>query len=537
MTKAIFPAWLVFVVSVVWLAPGPAPAARPPALQVSQPGTETAEEVVIAVNPVTPAQIAAGANLRFVFRSSDGGENWTEDLIDSPYGVFGDPCLIFDKLGRLYYAHLSFSNPPEMESWLDRIVVHQSTDGGLTWNDGIGVGLNPPKDQDKPWLAVDRTNSPYSNNLYLAWTEFDTYGSSDLADSTHILFAASDWEGWTWSLPVRVDDAGGNCIDSDETVEGAVPAVGPWGQVYLAWAGNGKIWFDKSLDGGATFGADVVVCDQPGGWDFGIPGISRGNGLPITACDTSDSPYRGRIYVVFSDQRNGPDDTDVFLCASDDEGATWTSPFRVNDDPGPAQQFFPWLAVDQVNGTLAVIFYDRRNGAQDATEVYVARSTDGGQTFLNFPVSDTPFTPFSRVFFGDYIGVAAHAGKIYPIWTRMDGGLLSIWSGVVDFPTGVAPGGEPRVQVASMQRIPLNPAEDRVNIAYTLYEEAPVALTVYDLRGALVRTLAEGHQTTGEHSAAWDGTLATGARAAAGVYIIGLRAGADMVTRKVTLVR
>ncbi len=511
-----------------------APAGRPPALQVSEPGTETAEEVVIAVDPADPDRVVAGANIYFVFRSTDGGLTWSEDNLVSPLGVAGDPVVIFDNEGNLFYAHLSY---PDFGSWLDRIVIQKSVDGGLTWNDGVGVGLNEPRDQDKPWLAVDRTNSPYRNNLYLAWTEFDAYGSTDPADSTRIMFSYSDQEGLTWSVPVRVDDNGGDCLDGDDTVEGAVPAVGPLGQVYLAWAGNGRIWFDRSLDGGSTFGQDVLVADQPGGWEFGIPGISRGNGLPITACDASFSPYRGRIYIVFSDQRNGVDDTDVFLCTSDDEGETWSAPVRVNDDEGPAQQFFPWLAVDPVNGTVAVVYYDRRNGTGDATEVYVARSTDGGLTFQNFPVSDTPFTPFERVFFGDYIGVAAQAGRIYPIWTRMDAGELSIWSAVVDFPTGVEPGAGPRVRTARMRRIPLNPGAEQVEISYTLYEGAPVRLNVYDLRGALVRTLVEGHRPAGEHHVRWDGTLATGGSAASGVYLLSLQAGSERVTRKVTLVR
>ncbi len=509
-------------------------AAAPPSLQVSQPGTETAEEVVIAVNPTHPDQVAAGANIDFIFHSTDGGSSWVEDQLVSPYGVAGDPVVVFDNRDNLFYAHLSY---PAGGSWLDRIVVQKSTDAGVTWNDGVGVGLNGARDQDKPWLAVDRTNSPYRDNLYLAWTEFDAYGSTDPADSTRILFSYSDQEGLTWSPPVRIDDVGGDCRDADETVEGAVPAVGPQGQVYVAWAGNGKIWFDRSFDGGATFGPDVVITDQPGGWDFGVSGISRANGLPITACDAGFSPYRGRIYVVFSDQRNGTDDTDVFLCTSDDEGETWSPPRRVNDDEGPAQQFFPWLAVDPVNGQVAVVFYDRRTGDGDATEVYLARSTDGGRTFTQFPVSDSPFVPDAGVFFGDYIGVASQGGVIHPIWMRMDEGVLSVWTAAVDFPTGVEPSPGPRVRTARLRSFPSNPGSDRVEISYTLYEEDTVRLDVYDLRGALVRTLATGFRAAGEHHLRWDGTLATGSPAASGIYLLSLQAGDQRVTRKVTLVR
>jgi len=291
-------------------------------------------------------------------------------------------------------------------------VVNRSTTGGATWNSGVGVGFNPPvRNQDKEWIAADMTDSPYRHNLYMAWTEFDNYGSSSTSDSTRILFSRSTDAGLTFSTPVRVSDHGGNCVDEDYTVEGAVPAVGPNGEVYTAWSGPLGIMFDRSTDGGATFGADVFVTDQPGGWDFGIPGIYRVNGMPVTACDVSTSSWRGHIYVLWSDQRNGLADTDVFLKKSTDQGATWGPTVRVNDDITATQQFFPWMTIDQSNGYVYAVFYDRRATAGTATEVWVARSTDGGTTFTNFPVSQSAFTPTSSIFFGDYTNIAAADGR------------------------------------------------------------------------------------------------------------------------------
>ncbi len=61
------------------------------------------------------------------------------------------------------------------------------------------------------------------------------------------------------------------------------------------------------------------------GWEvcFRLPGIYRCNGTPVTACDISTSPYRGRLYDLWSDQRAGPDNTDIFLIHSTDGGMTW----------------------------------------------------------------------------------------------------------------------------------------------------------------------------------------------------------------------
>ena len=395
---------------------------------VSHPGNIRPQEVTICINPKDPLNVVAGSNLDYYFYSTDGGYTWTEGRLNSTLGVWGDPVTVFDAEGNLYFGHLS---DPADGDHIDRIVVQKSTDGGQTWNDGAGIGLNPPKDQDKEWLAADHTDSPYRNSLYTAWTEFDRYGSPNPEDRTRILFSYSRDFSESWSAPVVVSDVTGNCLDSDETVEGAVPAVGPEGQVYLSWAGPLGIVFDKSLDGGVTFGDDIFVDSMPGGWNLYIPGIYRCNGMPVTACDISNSPYRGNIYIMWSDQRNGIQDTDVFLVKSTDGGNTWGPVKRVNDDQPGKQQFFPWMTVDQTTGNIYVAFYDRRDSTDFSTEVYLAKSSDGGETFENFKISEYPFRSVSGIFFGDYINIAANNGRIHTIWARMDGIDLSIWTTVI----------------------------------------------------------------------------------------------------------
>lgn len=394
-------------------------------------GTGTPEEVAIAISPLNPNILAAGANINNFYRSTNSGNSWAESqLVSNLLGVWGDPVVMFDSLGNLYYSHLS---NPITGWWIDRIVVQKSTDNGLTWNDGVGIGLNNyPKQQDKEWLAVDHTQSPYRGNIYVTWTEFDDYGSTSSSDSSRIRFSKSTDEGETWSTAITISDISGDCIDSDNTTEGAVPSVGPNGEIYVAWAGPVGLVFDKSTDGGQTWGTDVFISDIPGGWDFDVSGISRCNGLPITMCDISNSPYKGNIYVVWSDQRNGSTNTDIFMAKSTNGGNTWSSAIKVNNDNTSREQFFVWSTIDPSTGHLWFVFYDRRNTTGAETDVFVAKSTDGGTTFENFKVSETPFTPTASVFFGDYSNIAAWDGKIYPIWTRLQGGQLSVWITVIN---------------------------------------------------------------------------------------------------------
>jgi len=392
-------------------------------------------EPSIAINFTHPDTIVAGAILNKVYYSYDGGKNWESNKLAGEYGVYGDPCLVSDYQGNIYYLHLS--NPDGARGWesrkLDRIVCQRSEDGGSSWEVAGFMGNHHPKDQDKEWAVAD----PQTGALYATWTQFDKYESQEESDRSNILFSRSLDQGETWSPARLLSQVSGDCLDDDQTTEGAVPAVGPEGQVYVSWAVNEKIYFDRSLDGGETWmEEDIEVAKQTGGWTLDIPGILRCNGLPVTVCDLSDSVNRGTLYVNWTDQRNGENDTDVWIAKSTDEGMTWSAPVRVNDDSTSSHQFLSWLTIDQTTGYLYCVFYDRRayatNKVSNKTDVYLAYSTDGGETFTNVKISEESFTPISWVFFGDYNHISAHMGKIFPIWTRMDSGKTSVWTSNID---------------------------------------------------------------------------------------------------------
>ena len=118
---------------------------------------------------------------------------------------------------------------------------------------------------------------------------------------------------------------------------------------------------------------------------------------------------------------------------STDDGATWSAPVRVNDDPATIRsQFLPYIALDRTTGTVAVGFHDCRNDngvpgsggtntiPNDDAEYFGTYSTDGGATwapntrlsggFSNAAAAAAP------VDYGDYVGQAAHAGKLYTVW-------------------------------------------------------------------------------------------------------------------------
>ena len=387
-------------------------------------------EPSIAINPNNPKIMVAGSVLSDFYYSTNGGKRWKSYTLTSKYGVWGDPVLMFDMEERIYYFHLASYKET---SHLDRIVC-QSTQKKFCkrsftkFDEGTFPAPNGSKVQDKQWTVVN----PLNNEIYMTWTQFDAYNSSEEKDSSIIVFSKSADQGKTWSEPRRISAFAGDCLDDDETVEGAVPAVGPNGEIYVTWTGPKGLVFQRSMDGGETwFKEERLLEKHYGGWTLKIPGVYRANGLPILKCDLSDGPNKGTLYLNWCDQRNGETDTDSWLMKSEDGGETWSYPIKVNQDNSGKHQFFTWMTVDQSNGNLYFVYYDRRNHEDNATDVYISTSRDGGDTFIDTKISDSPFTPDESIFFGDYLNIDAVDGVIRPIWPRMDNKKISLWVALV----------------------------------------------------------------------------------------------------------
>ena len=99
---------------------------------------------------------------------------------------------------------------------------------------------------------------------------------------------------------------------------------------------------------------------------------------------------------------------------------TWSKDIKVNDDDSKHHQFLSWLTVDQITGYVYIMYYDRRNSESIETDVYLSVSKDGGDTFKDYKISESSFTPNKEMFFGDYTNISVHNGVIRPIWTRLD---------------------------------------------------------------------------------------------------------------------
>ena len=85
-----------------------------------------------------------------------------------------------------------------------------------------------------------------------------------------------------------------------------------------------------------------------------------------------------------------------------------------------------------------------------------------------------------------------------------------------------------------------NPFNPETWIPYQLAKSADVTLTLYDVRGVMVRRLVLGHQAAGVYysrgrAAYWDGRNAFGEKVASGLYFYTLTAGEFTATQKLLI--
>lgn len=376
-------------------------------------------EPSVAVNPNNPKQVvAAFQDNAHASYSEDAGQTWAlaEGVAPKNYRVSGDVSTTFDNQGHAFICYIAFDKLGTFNYWghgatRNGIFVRRSLDGGKTWEaNDVPVAEQPSVPgipfEDKPYIVADNTKSKYAGNLYVGWTRWR------LLDSQMVISRSTD-DGKTWSSPVEVDAHPGQPRDDNGAAEGFDGAVAPDGTFYAIWSQGDDIMMVSSRDGGKTFThARPIIHTAP--IMFAIETLERANGFPQVSID----PKSKRIYVSWSDYRNG--DLDIFVSVSDDHGKHWSPPTRVNNDPvhDGVEQFFQWLAVDPVDGSVNLVFYDRRHDPQNRKQIVVlARSTDGAHSFANYAWTENPFEA-GGVFFGDYSGLAAYAGRVYGVWTE-----------------------------------------------------------------------------------------------------------------------
>ena len=358
--------------------------------------------------------------------SDDGGLTWHDQgpLPPPPSGQNrGAPSVKVDRSGTFFYSALISDSSGNFG-----VGVAKSTDGCQSFSSPVTV--HGGTRDEKPLMAIDTNpSSSYVDTLYVTWI--------DSAAGGHPFISYSTDHGATWSTPL---DLCPSCPSGNQ--QAPFPYVAPNGDVYVVWMNfYGNFPFNRSLDivrstdGGVTFDPPLRVVDFNVSYDPVASGLCsypalNGNirylDLPSLAIDPN-----GWLHIVFSgdpDTQGSGDAADVYYTSSQDNGSSWSTPVRLNDDTTINDQFFPTI-VASPTGVLTAYWYDRRNDFSNvAFEIYRTSSYDGGQTWTpNFRVSSTASplptlrpnfdTRVPDCYMGEYNIGDSDSGKVYIVWS------------------------------------------------------------------------------------------------------------------------
>ena len=406
-------------------------------------------ETSIAVNPLNPKNVVAGQNdYRLGWGSSgfdastDNGTHWHDGirlfptsgnplltpaiLSDDHLDGGGDPAIVFDRAGVVYYADIHF----EREREDNGIFVARSTNGGFTWSQPCVVrtrnarcgGTGDPRKPGDGVVVFDEDVDGTGPAPAPAFNDKEYIAAGRRpAGVEPECFSAGIIERTTQPLGVQVEK---------EVVPCAPGTVGV-DRIYVTWTRfetapiEANVMLSYSDDQGRSWSAPRIIS---GSAPFCLPLSPTGN-----ACDVNQfssptvNPQTGFLYVGF-ENFNTTDENQYLLVRSRDGGQTFEGPFFVTfifdvnypdsggDRPDCQQRgqqdgrnvltnscFRMFSAanvvVDKRGGEFAddlyMVLSDNRNGtrASTNTDVFLFVSKDGGMTWIGpTRVNDDPST-------------------------------------------------------------------------------------------------------------------------------------------------
>jgi len=533
-------------------------------------GMEEAHVDVLALN--SSDHIFAGARVSGLHRSTDGGESWT--FIGGGLPSLRVEAIAIDMLDRIYCALADGGLYLSVDSGATWTAIDAGIDGRRIFSLVIGDneeayagsefnGVLRSDDQGASWysranaamglpLLEDFALMPHNGDLYLAAAGAGVYRSAN---------AGLDWEERNGNLagtPVHAvagDSAGRIYAATENGVYVSTDDGASWtpanagheespahavlvdsGDNVIAVLTPGPIWFEfsvlRSTDGGLSWqeiydGSQATFPTTAETWAIDhedrllIGGMSMATeGVVFISADDGEtweeiafSAGLGVTSLAVDSQNNiyaplGNND----LLVSGDHGATWT---EIPNGGWPTGTVGV-LDVVAVDAQDAILLSSRAAG--------IWRSTDGGDSWTLYDA-----------------GLAAYD---YPEVTFMEPAADALFAGTLgdglfrrELPAvGVGPVTD-RSRLSLLGATP-NPFNPRTAIRYELAASASVSITVHDLAGHLVRTLAGGqHRTAGAHATVWDGRDDGGRDLPSGVYVASIEAGGQRLSSKLILAR
>ncbi len=471
-----------------------------------------------------------------VYVTTNGGTSWfgSDTCKGAPIQFHGgEPAITIDKNGTFILNRLG-----RLPTFIG-LYSHFSTDNGITWSNQKTITND---DLEKHSIVTDNNlTSPYYGRIYAVY--------SMLTTPFNVKFSVSDDGAQNWTIPQNLNNPQIRCYGTSLAVDKDGNVITCWSVLPIGVPSPFEvaIGFARSVNGGESWSVKETAIPVRG-----ITGILptkqniRVNSIPRITVDTSDGPFSGTIYIVTSQKELAPagNDPDIVLFKSTDNGNSWSSGIRVNQDPinNGKIQFFPAIHIDP-SGGINILYFDDRNTTSDSTGVFLSRSTDGGQTWTDYEISDHNFRPTSVSGIGagnipDHIDITYTNGKLWTVWMDNSTGIYQIWCAPVTLPPVNIEDEIPLIQEYVLHQNYPNPFNPVTKIRWQTHTAGWQTLKIYDLLGKEIAILVDEFRPAGSYEIEFNTNDARYSnRLSSGVYFYRLQTGDYSETRSMVLLK
>lgn len=396
--------------------------------------------------------------VKFV-RSLDGGQSWS-----APMALSGSRCngarAVLGPDGELYVLWFDFSTL--------QVMGRKSLDHGVTFEPAFVVSEVEFNFQDPVlWrnrsgreapihekvglvgapgllaVAVDESQGPHRGRLYVTWGEQATGTAAPMGGGVSEVEPNNTRQQAT---PVNVG----------QTLAGFMYGAEPSTSDYDWFRFEGTVGTTLRITGRACGWGGLFPIDS---WGFALRCGSDSLAMPIvpalvhcrdnypavvytlpatgtyyldmggTGGNNMDLDYSltlGKLEVGAGSVAR--DHRDIVISWSDDQGATWTSGRRVNDDQPFYDNALPAVAVDS-RGRVHVAWYDRRDDPECSAGVhtYWSYSENGGESFMPSMRLSESLVDLMKVWrhgdpppwaVGDFMALEAIGDRVHVFWAQ-----------------------------------------------------------------------------------------------------------------------
>lgn len=487
-----------------------------------------------------------------VFKTTDGGNNWTQCTFP------GNQNFFFESAQKGYIASGNY--------------LYKTTDGGLNWQSQM-INTNPQLN----FAGLNNTRFFDQNN---GWA------SGDCAEDGINISRTTDG-GTTWLNKSLPDNYKGWYVNTGTYLSSSI-AYFVCDSTISNDFGNCKAAVFKTTDGGNSYTKLTLPIIESTGWSlYGIHFYDQNSGFAVGYADNSGRnglllkttdgglnwtttiipKVAGSNYWFFDISypannvawavSGGWDDLPGLIYKTSDNGQSWQN------------QNIP--AITENKGFLSVCFINQNEGwaagkLKNNGMNCIFRTSDGGNNWTTVEVNTGGHPVMSEVykitFVNSYVGwLAGKSGNSGYIYKTVDGGLTwqkqkdmyssyLWWSlGFVNENIGWAVSGDVILKTTDGGNVGItdhesklsdtvldqnypNPFNNTTSIKFALPKSDYVTLTIYNLKGEVVKQLANGNFKAGYHTISFDA-----AKLSSGVYTYTLKTKEKFITNRMLLIK